>query len=423
MIIANYKITTSDGVNLKEAGEAIAKEQSIGGSDWTFYRDDRDYLTHPHWVEAEPRQAKLVGLDRHTNTVDIGYPIENIGANVPQILNYVAGDAFGSQYIDKMKLLDVEFPRAIVNQFPGPQFGVEGLKERSQVDDDRPFLGVILKPSLGLTVSSLTDLIRCSITAGIDVVKEDEKLASPEYCEFTERLDAIVETLRWMHRETDREVLYVLNVTGNEDTFRQYVAENEIDDVLERFVLLETVISRGFGVLRRFAEMDLNCPMYAHRSGHAAYTRTDHGISMRVFEKLSRLVGADFAHSGAYRGIHGYSQYQAVENKKVLTQQNGVWSDVRPAMPVLSGGITPENIGENIRGVSERGIETDASIHLGGSVYALGETDDDIRKSIIANRQAIEATFAGKSVDEVLQERSERYSEMCEWIRVVEEQS
>jgi ribulose 1,5-bisphosphate carboxylase large subunit-like protein len=222
-----------------------------------------------------------------------------------------------------------------------------------------------------------------------------------------------------MREETDREVLYVLNVTAREEAFLEYVEREAIHDVLDRFVLLQTVISQGFGRTSELATDErYGNPLYAHRGGHAAYTRTNHGIAMRALEKLSRLAGADFAHCGAVAGSHERASEAVIRNRNALVSTRSAWGRTNRSVPVISGGINPMNIHENMYEISYNPPETDLAFMIGSGIYAhSGGTLDGIVRGIAANRQAIQAAVAGHDAEDVLDTHGSKYAAMREWIK------
>lgn len=425
-LIVSYEVTPAEGYDLSDVGNKIAQEQSLGGYRWSFDRDFdvSAYRARIHDVYSD--SAKKTG------SIQIGYPTENVAPEFPHVLNYVAGDVFGSKYVSRIRIRDIEFPESFVSAFPGPQFGVEGVRERAGVTEDRPLLGMIIKPSLGLSPGRIGEMVRCAIDpaahgvdvpeeyrAGVDIIKEDEKLVDPAYCRFEDRLDEVVAALRWMREETDRELLYVLNVTAREEEFLEYVEREGAHDVLDRFVLLQTVISRGFDEMADLAaDGRYDSPLYAHRAGHAAYTRTDHGIAMRALEKLSRLAGADFAHCGAVAGSHERKSENVIRNKDALVTERSGWGRLRRSFPVVSGGVDPMNVYRNMHEISYGAPETDLVFMIGSGIYAhSGGTLDGIARGIAANRQAIRAATEGHDPEDVLDTHGSKYAAMRDWIK------
>ncbi|MDS7278894.1 RuBisCO large subunit C-terminal-like domain-containing protein, partial [Klebsiella pneumoniae] len=78
--------------------------------------------------------------------------------------------------------------------YPGPQFGIEGTHKLAGVFD-RPILGTIVKPSVGLTPEQTADLVGELAEAGIDFVKDDELMANSPHSPLKDRARAVMRTI------------------------------------------------------------------------------------------------------------------------------------------------------------------------------------------------------------------------------------
>src|SRR5579884_4184943 len=160
-ILATYWIETPHSV--EHAAEVIAGEQSCG----TFVRvpGETSELRARHRAQVE--RLEILGLrdapslpgsrgptrsgplEYKTAKVVISFPLENVGTNLPTVLSTVAGNLFELSEMSGLRLIDVEFPDAFRNRYPGPQFGFEGTRKLAGVWG-RPLVGTIIKPSVGL---------------------------------------------------------------------------------------------------------------------------------------------------------------------------------------------------------------------------------------------------------------------------------
>jgi 2,3-diketo-5-methylthiopentyl-1-phosphate enolase len=87
--------------------------------------------------------------------VQLGFPIaaweQNV--NVPMMMLSISGNIFA--FCDKVRMLDVYIPKSVAQKFPGPKFGIEGVRDMLGVHD-RPLLLQIIKPKT-LYMVSITD--------------------------------------------------------------------------------------------------------------------------------------------------------------------------------------------------------------------------------------------------------------------------
>ena len=190
-IIAEYLVETP--LTLEAAVAAMAGEQSTG----TFTRvpGETDALRERFAARVESihplescSQPSLPGAAPPTNanstyqrgSVTISYPLESVGPNLPTLISTVAGNLFELRQLSGLRLMDLEFPASLAEQFPGPQFGVAGTRRLTGVYD-RPIIGTIVKPSVGLTSQKTAELVKTLGLAGVDFVKDDELMANPPH--------------------------------------------------------------------------------------------------------------------------------------------------------------------------------------------------------------------------------------------------
>ena len=193
-IVATYLIETPHPV--EHAAEVVAGEQSSG----TFVElpGETDTLLQRHGARIErieeletvnapslpgTRYAPAPGekVRYRRAEVEISIPLENVGGSLPALIATVAGNIYEVAEVSALRLLDLELPRAFGEAYLGPQFGIEGTKELSGVPADRPVIGTIVKPSVGLTPEQTAELARDLAEAGIDFIKDDELIANPPY--------------------------------------------------------------------------------------------------------------------------------------------------------------------------------------------------------------------------------------------------
>ena len=93
-VICDYKVTTQ--LPMEKAANSIAAEQSTGT--WT------DLTTTTQKI-VDNYGAKVLSMDG--NMTRIAYPVEDFSIEVggiPQILSVIAGNLFGLESIDKLRL-------------------------------------------------------------------------------------------------------------------------------------------------------------------------------------------------------------------------------------------------------------------------------------------------------------------------------
>jgi len=393
-IICLFRIEPAAGITLKKAAEHVALESSIGT--WTNV-PGKNYMKH--------LAAKIFSIDG--NLVKIAYPSELFeGGNAPNILSSIAGNIFGMKAVKNLRLEDVSFPKSILKSFPGPCLGIDGIRKELQVYD-RPFLGTIVKPKLGL---NSRDHAACAYSAwlgGCDFTKDDENLSSQSFNLFERRLALTLEAKDKAEEETGEKKAYLVNVTA--ETNEMIRRAELVKKMGGKFCMID-VLTAGFAALQTLRQANLKLGIHGHRAMHAAMTRNKkHGISMITLADFARLIGVDSLHIGTGIGklegnvkeIHEIEE--EIENEKIKETHLRLkqdWGNKKSTLAVCSGGLHPGHIPFLVKNFGK-----DISIQMGGGIHG---HPNGTSNGAIAARQAIYASINGIS----LEKYSEKYPEL-----------
>ncbi len=386
------------GKDLRYVADRIAEESSIGT--WTDLRT----LLPEIW---EKLRARVYEIDDTNGFVKIAYPLHLFEvSNMPAILASVAGNVFGMKSVENLRVLDIRFPRALVKEYPGPGYGVPGVREMTGVHD-RPFLGTIIKPKIGLPAKMHAEVAYEAWAGGLDIVKDDENLASQDFNRFEDRLSLTLEKKDIAEEETGEKKIYLVNITA---PYREMIRRAElVQDSDNEFVMIDVFIS-GFSAVQSYREEGFKMAIHAHRAMHAAITRNpEHGITMLTLAKVYRLLGVDNLHIGTAVGkMEGSAEEVAIIREEIQEDhvpENEVrfaqdWAGMKPVLAVASGGLHPGHVPAVVDILGK-----DIVIQAGGGVHGHPE---GTRKGAMAMRQALEAKMSGVS----LQEYAETHREL-----------
>jgi ribulose-bisphosphate carboxylase large chain len=107
-------------------------------------------------------------------------------------------------------------------------------------------------------------------------------------------------------------------------------------------------LAAGFGsleILRRSG--DLQVPIYAHCGGKEAFTRVPgQGVDERAIVRFVRLLGGDYFRVSTIGGYLIGGDADTIENQLLVMREP--MAGIKPVMPVVSGGLKPGNLGENL---------------------------------------------------------------------------
>lgn len=388
-VIATYLVHDVKG-DLHKKAEGIALGLTIGS--WTDLplleqeqlKAHKGRVLEVSQLENCEKTNQYLGKNLTKGIIKIAYPSLNFSHDLPAILTTV----FGKLSLDgEVKLLDLDFSNEVKSAFPGPKFGVTGIRELVQVYD-RPLLMSIFKGVIGRDLDYLKDQLRQQVLGGVDLVKDDEILFDNPLTPFDNRILAGKEVLHQVYEETGHKALYAVNLSGK--TF-------DLKDKAKRAaelganVLLFNVFAYGLDVLQSLAEdPDVTVPIMAHPAVSGAYTASSlYGFaSPLLLGKLLRISGADFSLFPSPYGSVALDREEALG-----IAQNCLKNEAyKQAFPVPSAGIHPGLVPLLM---NDFGI--DSVINAGGGVH--GHPNGAIGGGR-AFRAAIEATIAGKSLKE-----------------------
>lgn len=389
-IIATYRIESKLG--LKKAAVEVAKESSIGT--WTK-------LSTLEQKTFDKLAPQIFSINHKTKMVKIAYPIEifELGS-IPQLLSSLAGNVFSMKAIDKLRLEDLSLSTKYINSFQGPKLGINGIRRLMGIKN-RPLIGSIIKPKVGLSSKQHARLAYNIWTNGIDVVKDDENLTSMTFNKFENRVREVMKLKKKAEKETGCKKIHVFNITAPMDVML-YRAK-----LVKKYggkCVMVDLVSVGLDNVQVLRKLDLGMIIHGHRAGHSMFSRDPHhGMTMLVLAKLARLAGIDQLHTGTVVGKMDGAKEEVIEINLSLKEDAGInkvlrenWGKIKPTLAIASGGLHPGLIEKMINILGE-----DLIINFGGGLH--GHPNGSIAGAR-ACWQAVEL-----AIDKDAQERPKEY--------------
>lgn len=301
------------------------------------------------------RVESLNEIDDDVHVTAISYPYEVTAFQIPQLLHVLYGNISLKRSI---RLERIVLPRSFTDHFPGPRFGIQGLRRILDVHD-RPLLAAALKP-MGLRPEELAERALGFARGGIDILKDDHGLSDQPFCPFEERVEAITDALKRASDETGRTTLYFPSITERFDTTQDRVdwaATKGADGVL-----ISPLVT-GLDTIRHLASRDARLSIMAHPALAGAYfSNPDHGISMPLLlGTLMRLAGADLVIFPSHSGRFPVSRDDTLSLSNALRSQ---LNNLYPSWPMPAGGIDVENVP-----ILRKDYGNDAVLLIGSSLY------------------------------------------------------
>lgn len=296
-ILVTYRIESAGSV--ERLAEKIASDQSTGTFvDLPAETADLKARCAARVVDVTaledahvPSIPQADGTDSyHRADITIAFPLEVVGTDIAALQTIALGGVFSIRGLSGIRIVGMELPPAFIRAHPGPQFGIAGSRALSGVAN-RPLIGTIIKPNLGLTPAETAEIARELCEAGVDFIKDDEKLMSPTYSPVEARVAAVMPVIREHEQKTGKRVLYAFGISSADPDGMMRHHDCVADAGGTAAVInINSVGYGGFSFLRKRSRLIL----HAHRNGWDLLTRHPGlGFSFSVYQKIWRLLGVD----------------------------------------------------------------------------------------------------------------------------------
>ncbi len=312
-LLAVFHLISGGKLNTLQAAAEVAAESSTGTT----------FKVNTETPFSREMNALIYQLDLKRNLVWIAYPwrLFDRRGNVQNILTYLVGNVLGIKEVSALKLLDIWFPPAMLEQYDGPSYTLDNMRKYLNVYG-RPILGTIIKPKMGLTSAEYAEACYDFWVGGGEFVKNDEPQANQDFCPYDKMVKHVKEAMDKAVKKTRKKKVHSFNVSAADfDTmikrcemirnagFEQGSYAFLIDGITAGWMAVQTLRRRYPDVFIHF-----------HRAGHGGYTRPENpiGFSVLVLSKFARLAGA----SGIHTGTAGVGKMKGSPEEDVVAAHN-----------------------------------------------------------------------------------------------------
>ncbi|MBX9458707.1 MAG: ribulose-bisphosphate carboxylase large subunit family protein [Rhizobium sp.] len=328
--------------------------------------------------------------------VDIDFPLDAVGTDLSALMTIAIGGVFSIKGMTGIRIVDMTLPQEFAATHPGPQFGISGSFALTGVKG-RPIIGTIVKPALGLLPHETAAMVSELIEAGVDFIKDDEKLMSPAYSPLGERVKAIMPVILDHEQKTGKKVMYAFGIShaDPDEMMRNH------DLVLKAggncaVVNINSIGLGGMSFLRKRSGLVL----HAHRNGWDILTRhAGLGFEFSVWQQFWRLLGVDQFQINGIRVKYWEPDQSFVRSYKAVTTP--LYSEKDVALPVIGsgqwGGQAPDTI-------AATGGSTDLLYLCGGGIVS---HPGGPGAGVKAVKQAWEAAAAGIALEDYAKDHVE----------------
>jgi len=338
-LVATFYLESSK--SLRSVGAAIAELETTGK--WLGKETPTELFG-----ECKGEVAEVNEIAPGKGTVTLVFPLRNFALESAAFasiwLTLIGGGTFALVEYDKSRLLDFSLPDWAYRYFPGPKWGIRRTREFLGMPEGEPIIGTIVKPTAGLTAEQVAAMCYDAALGGVRFIKDDEKMMNTDYCPLAKRVRLVCEGLKRAADQTGQSVMYCPHITSDLAHLRrnaEIALENGAPGLMVNF------FSIGFPAMEMLArDTGLDVPIYAHCGGREAMGRAEgQGVAPNVVAKFARMMGGDYFRTGILRSyLVGTEQEFALMNQTLREPLGGL----RDAVPALSGGLNPKNLGDNL---------------------------------------------------------------------------
>jgi ribulose-bisphosphate carboxylase large chain len=389
-LVCRFDLEPAPDMDVEAAASRVASESSNGT--WAELQ-----------VSGSITDLSATAFDIDGSRVSVAYPDALFEpGNMPQVLSCIAGNIMGMKAVERIRLLDCDWPEGLATGFPGPQFGTS-VREAIFDAGDRPITATVPKPKVGLSTDQHVEVGYDAWVGGIDLLKDDENLTDQAFNPFADRLAESFDARDRAQEETGEPKSYLINITADANTMLERA--DMVAEAGGEYVMVD-VVTTGWAAVQTVRERcsELGLAIHAHRAMHAAFDRVpNHGVSMRVLAQVARLTGVDQIHTGT-------ADLGKLENEDTVGINDWLYADLhglRDVLPVASGGLHPGLIPELVDRVG-----TNVAIQAGGGVHG---HPDGTRAGARAFRAAVDAAVEGVPIESKAAEVPELQIALEKW--------
>lgn len=372
-MLGAFHLIPGKKLNILQAASEVAAESSTG----------TNFKVKTETPFSKSLNALVYQIDLKRSLVWIAYPwrLFDREGNVQNILTYIVGNVLGMKEINALKLLDVWFPSSMLEQYDGPSYTLDDMRKYLGVYD-RPILGTIIKPKMGLTSAEYAEVCYDFWVGGGDFVKNDEPQANQDFCPYDKMVAHVKEAMDKAVKKTKQKKVHSFNVSAP-----------DFDEMIRRCELIKNAgfepgsyaflidgITAGWMAVQTLRRRYPEVFIHFHRAGHGSFTRPENpiGFSVLVLSKFARLAGASGVHTGTagvgkmagspkedvtaaknilnlYASGHFFNQSWATvpqNDEDILNLvkedlahhpilEDDSWRGMKKCCPIISGGLNP----------------------------------------------------------------------------------
>lgn len=323
---------------------------------------------------VEKYQARVIEAEMTRGEPDyefmtkVAFPVDNFGGSFAAMLTGILGNDVSTSL--RIRLINMEFTGNSVRKMGYRKRKTTPIEKLRKITGvfERPLVLNMIKPCIGFSAETGAEYFKESAQGGIDLIKDDELLTNPEYCQVEERFSLYERASDEVYEQTGKKTIYIPDVTD-----RPYKMRKHIESILQKGAKA-CMVNYVFTGLDAFAEI---CKEYGeelfimgHYAGIGVMNGEQSGIKNSVYLGiLPRLAGADSIMT-MFQG--NASESEKLDYYQTVQQQMCASREMDKIVTAVGGGINPCQI----PGIIEE-LGNDIIIGVGGAIqgHPMGTTE------------------------------------------------
>lgn len=324
-VVVSYLVTSP--LDPTTASVKLCIEQSLSHAT----NNDQELIKR---FSAKYVPSSIKHINPNQFSVDIVFPLENTENSLSMVLSAIGGDTFNIKDLNPIKILSIKLPTSFIQNYSGPAFGIDGLREKLRCYS-RPILCGPIKPCIGLSAEKFAQRAKEALLGGADIVKDDELICNPPYNTLSERVTEVARVVKAVKQKTKEEKMYFAFIGSGAPSQIIKNAKIAKDSGADGFMVSPAI--NGFEIIQDLKN-EFGLPIIAHNAlQYGAYTK-NHGFAFSIFALFQRLCGADIIITPAKYGTFDVmTKDEQLENITIL--QNPIPS-IKKSFPAFCGGQT-----------------------------------------------------------------------------------
>ncbi|GHG31471.1 3-oxo-isoapionate-4-phosphate decarboxylase OiaX [Paracoccus aerius] len=339
----------------------------------------------------------------HRADVTIAWPLDAIGTDLAALTTITVGGVYAIRGLTAVRVMDLDLPSAFACH-PGPQFGIAGSRRLMGVPEG-PMIASIIKPSLGLSPEDTAEVVQTLCEAGVDFIKDDEKLMSPGYSPLAARVDAIMPVIERHADRTGKRVMYAFGISSADPD--RMMRDHDYVATRGGNAAVVNINSIGHGGMAFLRKRSVLC-LHAHRNGWDILTRHPAlGMEFRAYQKIWRLLGVDQFQINGMQAKYWEPDESFVKSfHDVMTP---IFSDADRPLPVVCSGQWG---GQAVDTYQRTGGTLDLMYLGGGGIHG---HPNGAAAGVRAIRRAWQAAADGESLQQAAANHPDLAASLAKW--------